>query len=367
MKNLLGIGQIKCDGAAKLMRLAGQFEMRFTGQIHANTQPQSTLPKFDKDFAINTLPDSEKIVRENIIYSKYSSLDDLIELDKKLNGYQLERVSKEEYMNLCSWIGNKKQFGDDYYERTAEEIRMFHQFEDDFRRSLSTDNSPPRSFNQYIFESRGRLLDSHERYTIDMQRLQLQKELATLQQSESDDQELQQGILEQLEWLDAMMDERMESRKEIPITSRSEKSESSTNSEKSFPSTGPERSSERSRFENSLEGEAESSIARLIFGDEQSVNVLQYAKSEVEQQIQLWHKNAFDSSFCRYLGDRTNGTDRNSELVQSTAELMQLLVQQTLEGQIKKIFGEPHSRSQIAPNKEDRENEREDPGREHTR
>jgi hypothetical protein len=46
---------------------------------------------------------------------------------------------------------------------------------------------------------------------------------------------------------------------------------------------------------------------------------------------------------------------------------MHLQVQQTLEEQIKASFGELHIRSQIAPNKEDRENEREDPGREHTR
>ncbi len=251
---------------------------------------------------------------------------------------------------------------------------MFQQFEDDFWRSLSTDNSPPRSFNQYIFESRGRLLDSHERYAIDMQRQQLQKELASIQQSDSDDQELQQGILDQMEWLDAMMDERIESRKEIPIIPRSEKSEGSifSNSEKSFPSPEAARSSESSRVENSREGEAESSIARLIFGDEKAVDVSQYEKSEVEQQIELWHKIAFNSDFSRYLGDRTNGTDQNSDLVQSTedrlpAQIMQLHVQPALEEQIKASFGELQSRSQIAANKEDRENEREDPGREHTR
>lgn len=251
------------------------------------------LQEFDRDLAIGALPESERIVRDNVIYSQYSPLEDLIELDQKLNNGLLERVSKEEYMNLCSWIGNKKQFGEDYYERTAEEIRMFQQFEDDFRRSLGSDNSPPKSFNQYIFESRGRLLDSHERYTIDMQCLQLQKELAAIQQSDSDDQELQQGILDQLEWLDAMMDERMESRKEIPIISRSEKSESWTNSEKNFPCTEPEKSLLWSRVENSREGEAESSIARLIFGDDQAVDVSQYKKSEVEQQIEFWHKTAF--------------------------------------------------------------------------
>ncbi len=92
---------------------------------------------------------------------------------------------------------------------------------------------------------------------------------------------------------------------------------------------------------------------------EQAVDVTQYEKSEVERQIEFWHKIAFDANFSRYLGDRTNGTDRNSDLVQSTEELMQLQVQQTLEEQVKARFGELHSSSQIAPNKEDRENERE--------
>ncbi len=334
-------------------------------------QQHDLIPVFDREAAIGALSESERIVRDNVIYSQFSPLEDLIELDRRLNNGLLERVSKEEYMNLSSWIGNKKQFGGDYYERTAEEIRMFQQFEDDFRRSLSADNSPPRSFNQYIFESRGRLLDSHERYTIDMQRLQLQKELAAIQQSDSDDQELQQGILDQLEWLDAMMDERMESRKEIPIIPRSEKSERSTNSEKSFPSTEPERSSEPSRVGNSRGSEAESSIARLIFGDEQGVDVSLYEKLEVEQQIELWHKIAFDSNFSRYLGDRTTARGDSDRVQpyegQMLGQFKQLQVQQTFEEHIKASFGEPHSRREIDPKTEDRENEREDPGREHTR
>ncbi len=324
-------------------------------------QQHDLIPVFDREAAIGALSESERIVRDNVIYSQYSPLEDLIELDRKLNNGLLERVSKEEYMNLSSWIGNKKQFGDDYYERTAEEIRMFQQFEDDFRRSLSADNSPPRSFNQYIFESRGRLLDSHERYTIDMQRLQLQKELAAIQQSESD-QELQQGILDQLEWLDAMMDERMESRKEIPIIPRSEKS--------------PAGSSKPSLVENSRGSEAESSIAGLIFGDEQAVDVSLYEKLGVEQQIELWHKIAFGSSFSRYLDDQDFLSNRNSDQVQlhdhlSLELIMQLQVQQILQEQIKESFYESQqqiqSRAEVALKNEHKENDREDPGREHGR
>ncbi len=317
------------------------------------------LPKFDRDLAIGALPESEKIVRDNVLYSQYTSLDDLIELDKKLSSGQLERVSKEEYFKLCSWIGNKKQFGNDYYERTAEDIRMFQQFEDDFRRSLSTNNSPPRSFNQYIFESRGRLLDSHERYAIDMQRLQLQKELATIQQSDSDDQALQQGILDQLEWLDAMMDERMESRKVTPIVPRG------------LDKSVPMHSLNRLQFVDSAAEEHASNIEKLIFGNYGAVKLSLDEKSEIEQQIELWQKIAFDSNFSRYLDDRTTAQGDSGQ-VQShddrlIGQIMHLQVQQTFEEHLKASFWETRSLGPTEPSKEDRTHEREDPGREHKR
>jgi hypothetical protein len=116
-------------------------------------------PGFDKELAIDALPESGRFTCNNVLYTKYSSLNDLIELDGKLTSDQAERISKEQYQQLRSWIGQKKKFGEDYYEKTAEDDRIFRQLDEDLRRLIDTDNSPRKSYRQYIFESKGRMLD----------------------------------------------------------------------------------------------------------------------------------------------------------------------------------------------------------------
>jgi hypothetical protein len=193
-------------------------------------QRRDPSPGFIKEFAIYALPDSECIVRDDIVYTKFSSLQELLDLNEKLTKSQVERLPQDQYKKMWTWIGNKKQFGDDYYERTAEDGRIFQQFEEDLKRSLSTDNSPPKSYRQYIFESRGRLLDSHEKYTINTQRLQLEKHVQAFDESGNTDLNHRQGLIEQLEWLDAMLEERIESRKGIPKVQRSKEEDKSMNS-----------------------------------------------------------------------------------------------------------------------------------------
>lgn len=185
---------------------------------------------FIEEFAVPALPEKERIVRDNVIYTKYSSLEDLLELDRKLVSGELHRLPADQYQKMWSWIGNKKQFGDDYYVRTAEADRLHQQFDEDLKRSLYTDNSPPKSFKQYIFESRGRLLEWHEKYEINTQRSQLQKHIDQLDQSNSEDLEKRNGLIEQLDWLDAMAAERIESKTELPKIQRSKDSESSMQS-----------------------------------------------------------------------------------------------------------------------------------------
>ncbi|MBS1956605.1 MAG: hypothetical protein JST89_20625 [Cyanobacteria bacterium SZAS-4] len=193
-------------------------------------QRRKETNEFIKEFADSALPKSERIDRDNVIYTKYSSLEDLLELDRKLVSGELPRLSSDQYQKMWSWIGNKKQFGNDYYVRKAEADRLHQQFDEDLKRSLHTDNSPPKSFKQYIFESRGRLLEWHEKYEINTQRSQLQKHIDKLDQSGSDDLEKRAGLIEQLDWLDAMAAERIESKNELPEIQRSKESENSMQS-----------------------------------------------------------------------------------------------------------------------------------------
>lgn len=141
-----------------------------------------------------------KIIRDDVSYSQFSPLDDLIKLDQRLRSGEFERVSESEYSELRTWIGNKKQYGDDYYERTAENQTLHQIFEEQFRNTYWSDTSPPVNFNQRIFEGRGRFLTWHERYTINTHRSELEKELAA--SDDEDQSERRLVILEQLAWLD---------------------------------------------------------------------------------------------------------------------------------------------------------------------
>ncbi len=124
---------------------------------------------------------------DNVVYTKHSSLEDLLNLDQKLKTGQVEFLPEDQYKKMWSWIGNKKQFGEEYYERTGEADRLRSIFEENLKRSYEPDNSPRKSFRQYIFESRGRLLEFHERYAINMQRSELQKEIDLLNESDGND------------------------------------------------------------------------------------------------------------------------------------------------------------------------------------
>ncbi len=342
-------------------------------------QRRALPPKFDKDFVIESLPESETIIRDNVTYSKYSNLDDLLELDKRLNSGELERISKEQYQDLWSWIGKKKQFGEDYFERTAEEVRIFQQFEEDFRRSVDANNGPPKSFHQYVFEGRGRLLDSHERYAIDMQRLQLQKELDALEHSDSSDQKLRLGIQDQLDWLDAMMNDRMASRKNLPIIQEHNKQQNTSESTLRASMSEVLDPSEkvldaRSHFEKGGD-ESQASIEKILFGDVPAISIPELKKSETGRQIELWHELAFNSEFNRYVSEQANGLAPNNQIPidrdQAFSRILQEQVQQTFQEHVKVSFWEfeqqNHQRTETDQGRENNENERVDPGREHSR
>ncbi len=174
----------------------------------------------EKELRINALPDSERIVRNKTVYTKYSSLQELLALDAALQSRQCKRLPQEQYKKMWTWIGNKKQFGNDYYERTAEADRLQKQFDEDLKQSLKTDNSPPKSFKQHVFETGGRLLEWHERYLLDTEHYQVQKTITGLDQSGEEDPERRKVLIDQLEWLNSLIRERCESQIKRPVICR---------------------------------------------------------------------------------------------------------------------------------------------------
>jgi hypothetical protein len=357
-------------------------------------------PGFDKELAIAALPESERFVSNNVLYTKYSSLNDLIELDGKLTSGQVERLAKEQYQQMWSWIDRKKKFGEDYYEKTAEDDRIFRQLDEDMRRSFATDSSPRKSYRQYVFESKGRLLEFHEQYAINTQRSQLQKEFDLLNQSDGDDPSRRTELQAQIDWLDELADERIESRKDLPKIQRS------TQNDKTF--CVPEQpgkltivdKEERSESDNNEPGkmhdapefeeneDSYSEIEKLIFGDGPSVKISQYEKTEIENRIDLWHTSAFDPGLNRNSTERLDSQEPNifeyhddvaqSEqanqpqpehhsldltMTQQVQQHLQSLIQLSLVTDLDRCDLE----RELAQSKEDKENEREDPGREHSR
>jgi hypothetical protein len=358
-------------------------------------------PGFDKELAIDALPESERFTRNNVLYTKFSSLSDLIELAEKLTSGELERVSKEQYQQLRTWIDQKKKFGEDYFEKTAEDDRMFRQLDEEMRRSFATDSSPPKCYRQYIFESKGRLLEFHEQYEINTQRSQLQKEFDLLNQSDGDDPVRRNELQDQLDWLDELADDRIESRKGLPkmqrlahndkmfcvpeqppelaFVDKEERSENEKNEQEKM-HHGPELEENKDSY---------SEIEKLIFGDGPSVIMSQYEKTEIDNRIDLWHTSAFDVDLNREMLDQMESQARNifeyhdgvaqSEQADqpqledhhSVDQIMTQQVQQQLQALIHQRLADGLDRSDLerepTQSKDDKENEREDPGREHCR
>ncbi|MBI2809369.1 MAG: hypothetical protein HYX67_00865, partial [Candidatus Melainabacteria bacterium] len=346
----------------------------------SDDQLRETSPGLSQELSIDALPENERIVCDRVVYTKYSSLEDLLELDRKLVSGELHRLPEDQYQQMWSWIGKKKQFGDDYYVRAAEPDRMQQLFDEELKRSLRTDNSPPKSFKQYVFESTGRLLEFHEKYEINTQRSQLQKHIEQLDQSGCEDLEKRNGLIEQLEWLDAMAEERIESRKEIPIVQRSTEDENSIRKFAPLENSSavPERSEndlpERSRFGNKNHNESHSPIDKVLFGEEASIHLTQYEKTEEEVRIDLWPKLAFDPEHNCHLLLRDDLNDKTGSHVRREedrllGQILEQQVHQTFLEHVKEGFrpDQLRVRTEEAQNKDDKENEREDTGREHTR
>lgn len=185
--------------------------------------------EWDKEKAVAELSDKEKIYRQNEAYSRFSTLDQLKDLDMALMAGVEERVSKQEYAQLQRWIDEKKKYGDDYHEKQEKEklkqkgkekerdgdstdryVREFKELTQRAKEFERPSDLGRRKMGrqQYIQEQRGRkdLLDSHSTYQFNMaeQRLkdamerdptnkeQYERELSSLRESHNKELEFYQ-------------------------------------------------------------------------------------------------------------------------------------------------------------------------------
>lgn len=179
---------------------------------------------WDKEKAIEHLPEREKIERDGETYSKYSKLDDLKELAERLNAGEIERLPDEQYKKLGQWIWTKERAGNDYFERKAkdkwdkkekrkerdpfEDDREFKKLDKDLKQSFKDmekggDGVLGKGYKQWVLEQQGRLAPEHASYTSAMEAQRL-KDLLELHPEKRDEieqqlQELKNFELEQRE------------------------------------------------------------------------------------------------------------------------------------------------------------------------
>lgn len=141
---------------------------------------------WEKEKAIDYLPESEKFERGREIYSKYSKLEDLKEIAEKLSAREVERLPEEQYQKLSQWIWTKENHGDDHYDRKArakwdkkqkkkekerdpfEDEREFKKLDKDLKRAfkeMETGGDFGKGYKQWMREQQGRLSPEHRAYT----------------------------------------------------------------------------------------------------------------------------------------------------------------------------------------------------------
>ncbi|MBA3991958.1 MAG: hypothetical protein C0469_00430 [Cyanobacteria bacterium DS2.3.42] len=157
-------------------------------------KPYEAKP-WDKEKAIEHLPEQEKIQRDGETYSRYSKLDDLKELAERLNAGELERVPDEQYKKLGQWIWTKERAGDDHFERKAkhkwdkkekkkerdpfEDEREFKKLDKDLKQAFKDlergSDGLGKGHKQRMVESKGRLVADHGQYANAMEEQRLRE------------------------------------------------------------------------------------------------------------------------------------------------------------------------------------------------
>lgn len=119
---------------------------------------------WSKDREVEKLPEDEKIVVNGKTYSKYSSSEDLQDLDQYLKSDRANYIEKEEYGMLGSWRMSKELHGDNCYEKSAR-----YRHDKKFNKGFDKDGNAVRNIEEH------RLLDKELRRTFNSSDTRYQK------------------------------------------------------------------------------------------------------------------------------------------------------------------------------------------------
>lgn len=198
--------------------------------------------EWDKEKALEHLPEKDKIEAGEQSYSKYSSLEELKALDERLKAGEQERIPYDQYQKLHSWIGTKERAGEDFHEKQAkrkwdkkekkreerapgEDDREHRKLDKDLKKAMQEyergsgeGDGLGRGYRERLRETLGRRGADHGHYTAqaEIQRLKEQAEADPSRKEELDQkiEELQKWDREQRDegsrWknLDDMLGER---------------------------------------------------------------------------------------------------------------------------------------------------------------
>lgn len=163
------------------------------GEPEAERKPYQAK-EWDKEKAIEHLPEREKIQADGEVYSKFSKLDDLKDYAERLKDGSTERIDDDKYKKLGQWIWTKEKAGEDHYDRKAknkwdkkekkkerdphEAEREFKKLDKDLKRSFKemergASGDFGKGYKQRIREAQGRLSEVHGEYTSRMEEQRL--------------------------------------------------------------------------------------------------------------------------------------------------------------------------------------------------
>ena len=176
--------------------------------------------EWDKEKAIEHLPECEKIRQDADVYSKYSKLEDLKDFAEKLETGNAPWLEKEEYQKLYQWIGTKDKAGDDHYEKKArakwdkkerkrqerppgEDDREFRKLDKDLKKSIKeldregSGDGLGRGYRERQREQKSRMGAEHGHITANKE-IERLKQLQEVEPSKRE--ELDQQIEEVKKW-----------------------------------------------------------------------------------------------------------------------------------------------------------------------
>lgn len=176
-------------------RSQGRDEQGERGAQSSSAQSSSTQNRpskkrryieWSKDRAVEKLSSEEKIVANGKTYSRFSSSEELRELDDYLKADYSHYLPKEEYGKLGSWLMTKEKYGDDCFEKqeryrhdkkfnkgldkegnAIRDIEEHRLLDKQLRRNMDSSDSRQQKLSRQEFKyvSQGRLTEEHIHYS----------------------------------------------------------------------------------------------------------------------------------------------------------------------------------------------------------